>query len=155
MTINPTDTPIEDSPMFAPVPAWERSKKRGMFGGGRKPAARVAPEVRTFDPEPAVTPAAAPFGAEPAVDRLSDVDPVTSTFAAAPTYATRTTGKSSAAPVAIIAGLVLIGGVAAAGWYYTQPHGQAGVAELTPGGSTTTTTAQTTTAPSDAAAPPS
>ena len=33
-----------ESPMFAPVPAWERGKKRRGFGGSR--ASRVAPDVR-------------------------------------------------------------------------------------------------------------
>ncbi|MBS0362850.1 MAG: hypothetical protein JSR98_15850, partial [Proteobacteria bacterium] len=41
--------------------------------------------------------------------------------------------KNSTAPIAIVAGIVVLGAVAAAGWYATQPHNQS-VAELTPGG---------------------
>jgi hypothetical protein len=152
MTINPTDTPTEDGSMFAPVPAWERGKKRRSFGR-RAPA-----EPRSFAPAAATMDETAPIMGspmEPEVDRLSDVDPANSTFAAAPIYVSNARSKSNgpvSAPVAIAAGLILIGGIAAAGWYYTQPHGQAGVAELTPGGATTTTTTDTTAA---APAPPS
>src|SRR5947208_9272930 len=54
-------------------------------------------------------------------------------FATAPTYATRTVKKkSSVAPLAIAAGIVAIGGLAAAGWYAIQPH-ETGMAKLTPG----------------------
>ena len=46
---NPDDdrtTSDPESSMFAPVPAWERNKKRRSFGSGR--ASRVAPESRSF-----------------------------------------------------------------------------------------------------------
>ena len=87
MTAKSTATPVDDSPMFAPVPAWERGKKRRNVGR------RVA-EPRSFAPSAAAA-------AEPEVDRLSDVDPVSSDFAAPPVYATRTRAKSSSAPIAM------------------------------------------------------
>jgi hypothetical protein len=143
MTDTPNTTP-DDSPMFAPIPAWERNKKRRGFGGMSR-AARPA-ETRSFAAAPA-------HETEPQIDRVSEVDPANTAFAAPPVYASRSQAKSSSAtPVAIVAGLILVGGVATAGWYYTQPHGQTGVAELTPG-TTTTTTSDSTTTP--AAATPS
>ena len=66
-------------------------------------------------------------------------------FAGAPAYASRSVKKrGGAAPIAIAAGIIAIGGLAAAGWYATQPH-ESGVAQLTPG--TETTTASTAVAP--------
>ncbi len=146
MTIEPTNTPIDDSQMFAPVPSWERGKKRRSLGR------RVAAEPRSFAPAVGADPILDAQMTETKVERLSDADPANSSFAAPPVYATRARTKSSSAPVAITAGLILIGGIAAAGWYYTQPHGQTGVAELTPGGATTTTTTSDSTT---TAAPPS
>lgn len=117
---NPT-TNESDTPMFAAVPAWERNRKRGMFGGKARSAAPRATGVDT-SPEPAP---AAP---------LDSADTI---FAAAPAYATRPAKKGRAgAPLAIAAGIVAIGGLAAAGWYAAQPH-DAGVAQLTPGTAST------------------
>jgi hypothetical protein len=111
--------------MFAPIPSWERGKSRRSFGGR---GTRVAPEARSFAPND-TTVESAPF-----------VDTETSDFAATPVFASRTTVRkgNGAAPIAIAAGVILLGGLAAAGWYATQPHDQ-GVAELTPGSSVTTT----------------
>ena len=123
--------------MFAPIPSWERGKTRRTFGSR---ATRVAPEARSFAPnDTALEPA--PF-----------VDAETSDFAATPVFASRTTARrgNGAAPIAIAAGVILLGGLAAAGWYATQPHDQ-GVAELTPGSSVTTTS--TTTPAASPAAP--
>ena len=102
-----------DTPMFAGVPSWERNRKRRSFGGGK---------TRTVVAEP-VTPRNA-----------ADVPVSDSAFATAPTYSTRTVKKSGGgvAPLAIAAGIVAIGGLAAAGWYASQPH-DTGVAQLTPG----------------------
>ncbi len=133
---NPADT---ESPMFAPIPAWERGKKR-RSGGITSPQSvdTVAAEGRSFAPS------------APVSSRTDFADPATSTFAAAPAYATRTTvRKRSAAPLVVGAGIILVAGLAAAGWYATQPASQ-GVAELTPGSATTTTT---TPAPPAAATP--
>jgi hypothetical protein len=102
------------TPMFAAVPAWERSRKRGGFGG----------KARSADPQVAVEPAP--------VRNAAYVETDDEAFATAPTYATRTVKKSSVAPLAIAAGIVAIGGLAAAGWYATQPH-ETGMAQLTPG----------------------
>ncbi|HXA38016.1 MAG TPA: hypothetical protein VNW53_03380 [Phenylobacterium sp.] len=136
-----------DSPMFAPVPAWERNNKRRGFGGGR------AAEPRSFE-------------SAPAIDAMGGVDPTDVNFAAGPTFADRTRkSASSNVPIAIVAGLIVLGGIGAVGWYAMQPHGAPGVAELTPGAATTTTTTTTpdasTTAvaqneplPAAAAAPP-
>ncbi|MBS0331712.1 MAG: hypothetical protein JSS35_02995 [Proteobacteria bacterium] len=46
---------------------------------------------------------------------------------------TRSSVKSSSAPLAIAAGVVVLGAVAAVGWYATRPH-EGAMAELTPGG---------------------
>jgi hypothetical protein len=102
-----------ETPMFAGVPSWERNRKRRSFGGGKS---RTAP-------------------AEPVAPRnAADVPVSDSAFATAPTHSTRTIKKSGGgvAPLAIAAGIVAIGGLAAAGWYASQPH-DTGVAELTPG----------------------
>jgi hypothetical protein len=118
-----------ETPMFAAVPAWERSRTRRSFGGGKS---------RTVAAEPV-----APRNA-------ADVAAGDAAVAAAPAYTTRTVKKNSVgvAPLAIAAGIVAIGGLAAAGWYATQPH-ETGMAQLTPG---TEAVAPPTTAPTDLAA---
>ncbi len=140
-------TPINtttDSPMFAPIQSWERGRKRRGVGSSRQTT--TAPEARVIATEPAAermdrSDTAQALGAEPA-------------FAAAPPYATsRSARKTSAAPLAIAAGILALGGLAAAGWYASQPH-QQGVAQLTPGQSvTTTTTAPVAVASNEPAAP--
>lgn len=136
---NPADT---ESPMFAPIPAWERGKKRRSDGSTSPQSVdTVAAEGRSFAPS------------APVSSRTDFADPATSTFAAAPAYATRTTvRKRSAAPLIVGAGIILVAGLAAAGWYATQPATQ-GVAELTPGSATTTTTTTPAPAPAAAATP--
>jgi len=134
-TLNATDSSV-----FAPVPAWERNKKRGMFGG----RSRVAAEPRTFDEAPTTL----SDDARVYEARMDATDPVVgepivgdSVFAGTPIYANRPARKGNgAAPIAIAAGVILLGGLAAAGWYASQPHDQ-GVAQLTPGATTTTTVA--------------
>ena len=167
---NSPTTNESDSPMFAPVPAWERGKKRRGFGGGR--TSRVAEEPRSFASEPETTTAAAEQGAyafdpigptgsaQPTESQPTDSQAGESMFAGTPSYAGVTARrKGSGAPVAIAAGIILLGGLGAAGWYYTQPH-DSGIAQLTPGSpTTTTTTAAATDTSSDqltqATAPPS
>jgi hypothetical protein len=145
----PDEDPIHgdaDGSTFAPTPAWERNKKRRGFGGGRR-----TDEPRSF------APADEPPIADSAVDSMGAVDPATDTFAAGPTFANRTRkGASSRVPLAIGAGLIVIAGVGAAGWYALQPHGAPGVAELTPGSTSTTTTPEgsVTTQVAEAATPP-
>ncbi len=150
----PTTTESEGS-MFAPTPSWERGKKRSglarMFSGG---ATRVADEPRSFAAEsdaPLETGVLAgdqrayafdPIG--PAEASVADASVFETTaepaFAGTPTYANVSARrKTNAAPVAIAAGIVLLGGLAATGWYMNQPH-TAGVAQLTPGEVSTTTT---------------
>ena len=105
-----------DTPMFAGIPSWERNRKRRSFGGKSR---TVAPVV----------------AAEPVVTRnAAYVEPKGEAFATAPVYTTRTVKKSGGgvAPLAIAAGIVAIGGLAAAGWYASQPH-ETGMAQLTPG----------------------
>ena len=47
-TPNPADT---ESSMFAAVPAWERNKKRGVFGrSARRTESAIADEPRSFAP---------------------------------------------------------------------------------------------------------
>ena len=145
---SPTNTESEGS-MFAPTPAWERSKKRRMFGGrARSPdATRVAEEPRSFaaeaEPEPetlAGDQRAYAFDPIGPTDQSAFAATGEPAFAATPSYAGVTARrKTSVAPVAIAAGIVLIGGLAATGWYMTQSH-TAGVAQLTPGSAATTTT---------------
>ncbi|THD58781.1 hypothetical protein [Phenylobacterium sp.] len=156
----PEDSPTNsesDTPMFAPIPAWERGKKRRGFGARRAPApvaAQVAAEPRSFTPAddlspPSVSAAplhtgpmmADPVATRPAVDQMGGVDPTDTSFIAGPAFASsgRARRNTSTAPIAIAAGIILVGGLAAAGWYASQPH-NTGVAELTPGGATTTTT---------------
>src|SRR4051812_9232202 len=121
-----------DSPMFAPVPAWERNKKRRGFG---RAARTTTPMADATVPE-AVAGEPRSFTAERedlslAAARKDHVDPTDttfaedSTFAGTPAYAARPAARrSSAAPLAITAGIILVGGLAAAGWYATQPHDQ-------------------------------
>jgi hypothetical protein len=153
-----------DSPMFAPVPAWERGKKRRGLGGGR--TRRVAEEPRSFASDPDER---APLAAResmvreptwPAPDAIAPdgivyerlEEPADGVFAGTPVYAEAASRKGAIAPVAIAAGIILLGGVAAAGWYFTQSH-STGLAQLTPGQAVTTTTtvAPATTAPAASA----
>jgi hypothetical protein len=141
----PINTPESDAPMFAPIPSWERGKKRRSFGGVRE--SRVAAEPRSFAPTEA--PSTTLSGDAMAYEtRLDTVDPTDTSFAGTPVYADRNVARkgNGAAPIAIAAGVILLGGLAAAGYYAYQPH-NAGVAELTPGSATTTTTDVASTAP--------
>lgn len=143
---SPIDPSESEGSMFAPIPTWERGKKR-------RGASRVAAEPRTF--------AAEPSDATRAYEaRMDTVDPTDTTFdtgfASGPTFAGRTTSRkgNGAGPILVVAGVILVGGLAAAGWYATRPH-NAGVAELTPGATTTTTqVASTAPAADQAVAPP-
>src|SRR5438309_6461995 len=101
---NGPTTSESDSAMFAATPAWERSKKRRRFGGGKS---GVAEEPRGFAPEPETTTRAAEQGAY-AFDPIGPADsaqPTESAFAGTPSYASVTARrKGSAAPVMIAAG---------------------------------------------------
>ncbi len=130
---NDRKTPdTSDAPMFAPVPAWERNRKRRSFGRRavepRSFAAMDEMETDTLSP----TPASGDTG-----------------FMAGPAFANRPrrTSKSSIAPIAVVAGIIVVGGLAAAGWYATQPHDE-GIAALTPGEAASTSTTTTTTSSS-------
>jgi hypothetical protein len=145
---DPTLTESEGS-MFAPVPAWERGKKRRGFGMGG--SSRVAPEPRSFASDDDIVAPRVGAMSGPAVgaERVEFVDTTDAAlgdaaFAGTPIYANRTAARkgNGAAPIAIAAGVILLGGLAAAGWYASQPHDQ-GIAQLTPGATTTTTTATT------------
>ena len=144
---SPINTPNGETPMFAPVPSWERGKKRRSFGGR---GSRVAAEPRSFAPEfspepgdPVPTrPVTLSEDARAYEARMDTVDPTDTSFATAPIYAGATARRNNgAAPIALAAGIILLGGLAAAGWYAYQPH-DGGVAELTPGSPATTTTTQ-------------
>ena len=116
MPTNSTTTPDvtgTETSIFAPIPSWERNRKRRGFG-----------PLRRTETAPAN---AAEAAARPA--------------SGAPSYAASTAARrnSSAAPIAVAAGIFALGGLAAAGWYATQPH-DAGMAQLTPGTTSTTTT---------------
>lgn len=119
-TANPgSGTSTEDS-VFAAVPSWERNKKRRGFSGSRPTAAQplTAAEQVVVETRP-------PTG--------------DSVFAAPPAYAASARRPSGVAPLAIAAGILAVGGLAAAGWYAYQPH-ETGVAQLTPGSTSTRTT---------------
>jgi Meckel syndrome type 1 protein len=147
------ELPESDTPLFAANPIWERSakKKRG-FGGSRRTASTAA--------------AVGPVTADPMTAPMTEREPLSSqTMSAAPYTRTTTTRKKDAGvpAVAIAAGVIVLGGLAAAGWYATQPHDN-GVAQLTPGApgagalapstaTTTTTLAANTPPPAAATAP--
>jgi hypothetical protein len=139
---NPT-TNESETPMFSGVPSWERNRKRGLFGGKSRAA---EPAGEPMDDRPAM------ILDEPTAAHADTVDAPSDAFAGAPAYASRTVKKrGSAAPIAIAAGIIAIGGLAAAGWYATQPH-EAGVAQLTPGTETTTAAAAVSPPPPEMAA---
>ena len=106
MTIDFSATPDDrslstgsDAP-FAGVPAWERGKKRRGFGAARRSA---EPSSFAASTDPLL-----------ATDLTSAVDATDPNFAAGPTFADRVRKPAtSRAPVAIVAGLILVGGVAA------------------------------------------
>jgi hypothetical protein len=159
-----------DSPMFAPIPSWERGKKRRGLGASRSqsttgatPPVATAPiaETRGFD---------SPLGDHMNHTVYSDTAPTgTGTLNAGSDGAdtmiprTRTSApakrRGGVAPLAVAAGVVMIGGLAAAGWYAGQPR-DTGVAALTPGVTETsaaaleTSSAQTSLAANTASAPP-
>lgn len=121
--------------LFAPIPAWERGRKRKGLGRG-KPAAAAAPvaaEPRSFDspmdrPMTETRPmtGSAVHADEDAHGEAGLVAPIGRTR-------TRTAGparKSGMPAAALAAGVVALGAVGAAGLYVTQQDD--GVAELTP-----------------------
>ena len=80
--------------MFAPIPAWERGKKRRSFGSR---GSRVAPEPRSFaaelsaEQDPVITPTTA---TRPVRAKREDiVDRPIETFAAAPVFASSTAAR--------------------------------------------------------------
>jgi hypothetical protein len=128
MPIDSTITP-DDTQMFAPIPSWERNRKRRAFGASR-PARVTTTTVADDTLDPLDAPA----------DTLTDSGGL---FAGAPIYATRApVRRSGGAAMAIAAGLIAVGGLGAAAWYATQPH-DSGMAQLTPGSTATTTTTVT------------
>ncbi|HEY8572001.1 hypothetical protein [Phenylobacterium sp.] len=178
-----TGSSADDTPMFAPIPSWERGKKRRGLGAGRSssaPAAAAATTATTGDVQTSHLQAThdghlhdSPNGASmtetrpmvedpyvtPAASSVYD-EPVTHTASepalAAPIGRTHTTTvkRKGGVPVAALAaGVVALGGLAAAGWYASQPKGD--VATLTPGAPGEAAIApDTTTAAMAAAAPP-
>ena len=96
----PTDFTSTDSDpistegsIFAPVPAWERGKKRRGLGSR---GSRVAPEPRSFasefsaEPEPLVTPQPTrPVRARP----LAKAAPTETAFAATPVFASSSAAR--------------------------------------------------------------
>ena len=142
------ETPQDpESPMFAPTPMWDRSKKKNRE--------KVSGERRSFfdrddstDETPAV--GASALAAEPMVET-----PATRETAVGPTEddtplmapAARTTTvrrERNVAPIAIGVGLIALAALAAAGWYATQPSDKT----LTPGDTAPATTIAAAPAPS-------
>jgi hypothetical protein len=141
-----------DGSAFAATPSWDRSKKRRGFASRFGGTDRVASETRSFAPADEPPPMtlsddarayeARAAAGEPmdAIDPIETIDAPTGAFAVAPAYAERAAQKGSNAPLAIAAGVILLGGLAAAGWYFVQAQPpRSGVAELTPGVTNTTT----------------
>ena len=157
-TANPDDDPTtteSEGPMFAPIPTWERNRKRRGFGA--RSSVKPAAEPRTFVEDRDDRVEAAALGAGTgmaagglAADTRDDLAATDAPFASAPIYGDRrtTTRRGSAAPMAIVAGLIVLGGVAAAGWYASRPH-DTGVAQLTPGAVSGTTTDTSAAPPTD------
>jgi hypothetical protein len=158
----PTSAPQDenDSPMFVAVPVWERGarKRRGLSRSRVETSS--APEPRTFEApasraQPTERPAQTVYGEAPyATAPAHDLRPQHRTAVARK--------RGSAAPLAIAAGVVVIGGLAVAGWYGSQSS-DSGVATLTPGltetspaaldtANTTTLAANTAPAPAQPAA---
>jgi len=163
----PDDDPTRresDTPMFAPVPAWERGKKRRGFGSGRASAAQAGPvaeEPRSFAAEPQSEREMDTLAGDQRDYAFDPIEPAAtagdsafplppegeSAFSGTPTYVSASAGgRSNAAPMVVAAGIILLGGLGAAGWYVSQTH-NAGMAQLTPGSTTTTTTATTAAPP--------
>lgn len=155
---SPTD---EEGILFAPVPAWERGKKRRGLGMG---AAKRVAEPRTFETTDATTyrderPVAAAVTGAPTIDTrdgFGRTTATTSTLAAeddtaftAPIGRTTTVRKTkSGVPgAAVAAGIVALAAIGGAGWYMNQDN-DTQVAELTPGVTeTSTSTTALATAP--------
>ena len=136
--LNTPTTGETDAPMFAPIPSWERNRKRKGFGGKSRAAATV--QVG----EPATATASA---------YSAPLDTTDTSFATAPAFATRSVKKGrTGLPMAVAAGIIAIGGLAAAGWYASQPH-DTGVAQLTPGTASTSIPASEPVMAVDAPAP--
>lgn len=160
-----------DSPMFGSTPIWERNRKRKLGGGSkaasaepvvrherapvRHEAATAAPQRPVFAERPIAqraTPAAASGSAlnEPIVRNPAFES-------SAPRTAAKRTpspkGKSGASPIAIAAGLAVVVGLGAAGFYAMQPRSDGGVAELTPGSTASAPTATPTTVAANTTAP--
>jgi hypothetical protein len=161
----PDLTTAESDSLFAATPIWERSaKKKSGFGSAKAktaaPAAAVEAPMATRPAFVETTPTADQIAArELRAERLrSDAMLSTATaggmdvplIAEAPVYATRAKPARSAsmAPLAVGAGILVLGGLAAAGWYATRDDG---VTALTPG---STSTAALETAPIAPAAAP-
>ena len=116
--LNTPTTGETDAPMFAPIPSWERNRKRKGFGGKSSSAATIQ--------------VGAPVADTTSASYAAPLD-TPNTFAAAPAFASRPVKKGrTGLPMAVAAGIVAIGGLAAAGWYASQPH-ETGIATLTPG----------------------
>ena len=133
----PTDSILNkpsDVPMFGPTPVWERNGKRR-----RGASPRAAPERATFT---------APMGEPVRTAAQLAGDPIAASYAAAPRAETtsRKPVKSGVSPIAIAAGVIVLAGIAGAGFYAAQPRNQ-GVAQLTPGSAATQATTPVAAAP--------
>lgn len=155
---SPTD---DEGLLFAPVPAWERGKKRrglGGLGSAKKTSTTTAAEPRAFDTTDATTYRDERVTAAP-LDTRTGFGPSDTSAAddgiASPIIRTRTAttrkAKSGAPGAAVALGVLALAGVGATGWYLSQDNDDS-VAELTPGVTDTSATALAT-APTTMPAP--
>jgi hypothetical protein len=155
--------------LFAATPVWDRAtkKKRGFGAKAAKPATPVIASEPLVETRPTYVeraPTADQIAArelraerlrsEPMIATTAGVE--TPLIADTPVYATRATAarkSSNMAPLAVGAGILVLGGLAAAGWYATRDDG---VTTLTPGAASTaaleTATTPITPAPTELAA---
>jgi hypothetical protein len=110
--------------MFAPTPLWDRdARKRRRDNGG------MAARRPTSDPAMDAGEPGAGAGVLGATTAAEPLDPAYETQTA---DIERRSGRGGMAAGAIVAGVVVVAGLGALGWYAGQLHDR-GIAELTPG----------------------
>lgn len=143
------DSPEGETSVFAATPIWERSGKKRRGATVRSVSGSKTPNAVVAETQPVIAPghdstltreaasyrAAPPYGggygtttAEPLTSREETTDSIV----AAPRTRAAPAKRSGVPAAALAAGVVALGGLAAAGIYATQPR-DSGIAELSPG----------------------